>query len=151
MLQCSGRKERVWERHPGNQSNPCSRPSSPDKLRLAALPVMTGATGYTSVCYSVNNVNNFPVSSHLAHFVGFVSNHKQEAAVWFCSALERKCALKKPHATQGSGQVWVMTCGKSTETIYICFSFPNKLPCALSLTAYQILTFKATFKKQSIS
>lgn len=60
-----------------------SHSPSPDKPRLAALPVVTGSKGCMTVCNSVNNVNNFPLSSCLAYSVIFVSNYIQEASMQF--------------------------------------------------------------------
>lgn len=81
----AGEKEKgLCERHPLNQSNHSQRVSnlhwaqtSCDR-RHCLLWLEPQAAGL-SVCYSVNNVNNFPMSSELAHLVGFVSNYKQDA------------------------------------------------------------------------
>lgn len=58
-------------------SQTVSHSPSPDRA------VVTGAKGCMTVCNSVNNVNNFPLSSRLAYSVGFVSNYIQEASMWF--------------------------------------------------------------------
>ncbi len=92
----------LWEA-PGEPVKPFPKalnpPFSPDKLRLAALPVVTGAIGCRSVClsvcYSVNNV----VRPRSPRWLRFKVQTENGYVFLLCSS-EEMCSAKTWHNTE---------------------------------------------------